>query len=47
MCGVGKTWCMKKDKSGKLNNNLVNGDGVLTFLLRKNGIKVISERDIV
>jgi uncharacterized protein YbbK (DUF523 family) len=44
-CGVGKTWQMSED-NGKLKNNLVDGDGVLTALLKQNGIKVISEEDI-
>lgn len=43
-CGVGKTWQMRKRKNG-YKNYLVNGDGVLTALLRKNGIKVLSERE--
>ena len=45
-CGVGKTWCMKQDKSGKLSNHLIDGDGVSTALLKNNKIKVISEQDI-
>ncbi len=44
-CGVGKTWQMSEE-GGELSNNLVDGDGVLTALLKKNGIKVISEEDI-
>jgi uncharacterized protein YbbK (DUF523 family) len=44
-CGVGKVWRMSR-KGEKLSNRLVDGDGVLTALLKKNGIKVISERDI-
>jgi len=44
-CGVGKVWRMSRE-NGKLRNRLVDGDGVLTALLKKNGIKVISERDL-
>lgn len=43
-CGVGKTWQMKKRGKG-YRNRLVNGDGVLTVLLRKNNIKIISKDD--
>jgi len=44
-CGVNRTWQALKTKDG-YKNILVRGDGVLAALLRKNGIKVISERDI-
>lgn len=44
-CGVGKTWQMSK-VDGKYKNTLVDGDGVLTALLKKNGIKVVSEKDL-
>ncbi len=44
-CGVGKVWRMSR-KDNKLSNKLVDGDGVLTALLKKNGIIVKSERDI-
>ena len=44
-CGVGKTWKMSEVK-GELSNTLVEGDGVLTALLRKNGITVSSEQDL-
>lgn len=44
-CGVGKVWRMSR-KGKKLSNRLINGDGVLTALLKKNGITVKSERDI-
>jgi len=44
-CGVGKVW-RKSRKGKKLSNKLVSGDGVLTALLKKNGIKVISEKDL-
>lgn len=43
-CGVGKTWQMKK-QDNKYKNRLVDGDGVLTALLKRNGLKVISEKD--
>jgi uncharacterized protein YbbK (DUF523 family) len=44
-CGVGKTWQMS-EVNHKFVNKLVEGDGVLTALLKRNGIKVISEEDI-
>lgn len=44
-CGVGKVWRMSR-KGNKLSNKLVDGDGVLTALLKKNGITVKSEKDI-
>jgi uncharacterized protein YbbK (DUF523 family) len=44
-CGIGKTWQMSKIE-GKFSNELVDGNGVLTALLKQNGIKVISEKDI-
>ncbi len=44
-CGVGKTWQMRKCAKC-YKNNLVNGDGVLTALLKKNGIKVYHENDL-
>jgi uncharacterized protein YbbK (DUF523 family) len=44
-CGVGKTWQMSVSK-GKYKNTLVSGDGVLTALLTKNKIKVLSESDL-
>ena len=43
-CGVGKTWQMSKEED-KYVNNLVDGNGVLTALLKENGIKVYSEED--
>lgn len=36
-CGCGKIWVNKK---------LIDGDGVLTALLKRNGIKVITEENI-
>jgi uncharacterized protein YbbK (DUF523 family) len=44
-CSVGKVWQMSRE-NGKLRNRLVESDGVLTVLLKQNGIKVISERDL-
>ena len=44
-CGVGKVWRMSR-KNGRFSNRLVNGDGVLTALLKKNGIQVTSEKDL-
>jgi uncharacterized protein YbbK (DUF523 family) len=41
-CGCGKTWQL----DDKFKNNLVKGDGVLTALLKKNGIKVYTEKDL-
>jgi uncharacterized protein YbbK (DUF523 family) len=38
-CGVGRIY------DGTFSNNLKNGDGVLTALLKRNGIKVMSERE--
>ena len=42
-CGCGKTWQL----DDKFKNHLVKGDGVLTALLKKNGIKVFIEKDFV
>ena len=39
-CGCGKVF------DGNFNGTLINGDGVLTKLLKKNGVKVISEEDL-
>lgn len=39
-CGCGKIY------DGTFSKNLINGDGVTTALLKKNGIKVISEDDL-
>jgi uncharacterized protein YbbK (DUF523 family) len=36
-CGCGKIW---------VNGRLIDGDGVLTALLKRNGIKVITEEEI-
>lgn len=44
-CGVGKTWQMSKN-NGKLKNTLVDGDGVLTALLKRNNIKILTEEEI-
>ena len=44
-CGVGKVWRMTRKEEG-YRNRLVDGDGVLTALLRKGGIKVSSEENI-
>lgn len=41
-CGVDKTWQMRYE-NGKYKNHLVDGDGVLTALLKRNEIKVIIE----
>jgi uncharacterized protein YbbK (DUF523 family) len=41
-CGCGMTWQL----DNKFKNHLVNGDGVTTTLLKKNGIKVFSEEDL-
>jgi uncharacterized protein YbbK (DUF523 family) len=38
-CGCGKTWQLDKN----LRNHLARGDGVTAALLKRNGIKVISE----
>jgi uncharacterized protein YbbK (DUF523 family) len=42
----GKVWQISKQETGKYVNKLVPGDGVLTALLKKNGIGVKSEKDI-
>jgi len=39
-CGCGKIY------DGTFSNKLIKGDGVTTALLKKNGIKVISEEDL-
>ena len=39
-CGCGKVY------DGSFKGNLVEGDGVTTKLLKKNGIKVITEEDL-
>ncbi len=39
-CGCGKIY------DGTFSGTLINGDGVTTELLRKNGIKVVSEEDL-
>ncbi|UCD04583.1 MAG: DUF523 domain-containing protein [Candidatus Woesearchaeota archaeon] len=39
-CGCGKI------SDGTFSGNVIDGDGVTTELLKKNGIKVISEEDI-
>ena len=39
-CGCGKIY------NGEFNGTIINGDGVLTKLLKKNGIKVISEEEL-
>lgn len=41
-CGCGKTWQLDKE----LFNHSVKGYGVITALLKKNEIKVISEEDL-
>ncbi len=41
-CGVTKTWQLDKN----FRNHLVKGQGVVTELLSKNGIKVLSEEDL-
>lgn len=40
-CGCGKTWQL----DGRFVNHVVEGDGVTTALLKKNGIKVSSSKD--
>lgn len=40
-CGVGLTY------DGTFSRNLTKGDGVTAALLRKNGIKVITEKDLI
>ena len=42
-CGCGKTWRLDDN----FVNHLVDGDGVLTVLLKKNGIKVYTEENFV
>lgn len=39
-CGYGKTY------DGTFSGKLINGDGVTTALLKRNGIKIISEEDL-
>ena len=39
-CGCGKVY------SGNFDGNIISGDGVTTKLLKKNGIKVISEEEL-
>lgn len=39
-CGCGKTY------DGTFSNKLIKGDGVTTALLKRNGIKVITEKDL-
>ena len=39
-CGCGKTY------DGTFSGKLIDGDGVTTALLKRNGIKVISEEDL-
>jgi len=39
-CGCGKIF------NGAFSNTLIDGDGVTTALLKKNGVKVISEQDL-
>lgn len=41
-CGCGKTWQL----DDKFENHVVEGDGILAALLKKNGIKVITEEDL-
>jgi len=41
-CGYGKTWQLDKN----LRNHIVKGNGVTAALLKRNGIKVISEEDL-
>lgn len=41
-CGCGKTWQLNEN----LRNRVVVGDGVTAALLKKNGIKIISEEDL-
>lgn len=41
-CGCGKTWQL----DDKFKNHLVDGDGVATALLKRNGIRVISDEDL-
>jgi len=40
-CGVGTIY------DGTFSRKLINGDGVTAALLRKNGIKVMTEKDII
>jgi len=40
-CGVG--WIY----DGTFSRNLIKGDGISAALLRKNGIKVMTEKDII
>jgi uncharacterized protein YbbK (DUF523 family) len=40
-CGCGKTWKL----DDKFVNHVVDGDGVATALLKKNGIKIYTEED--
>lgn len=41
-CGSGKTWQLDEN----LVNHVVKGDGVTAALLKKNGIRVISEEEL-
>jgi len=41
-CGCGKTWQLDKN----FKNHKINGNGVLAALLKKNGIKIITEEDL-
>ena len=41
-CGCGKTWQL----DDKFENHMVEGDGILAALLKKNGIEVITEEDL-
>lgn len=42
-CGCGKTWQLDKN----FRNHIVDGDGVTTALLKKNGIKVYTKKDLI
>lgn len=39
-CGCGKVY------DGTFTKTLINGDGVTTQVLKENGVKVITERDL-
>jgi len=41
-CGCGRAWFL----DAQYQNHLLEGDGVTTLLLKKNGIKVISEEEL-
>ncbi len=45
-CGSGVTFQWKKREDGKWSNRRRKGDGVTTALLKENGIKVITEKDV-